>query len=281
LKRFLGILLIIFVLCAVGTALAVSDPKDKPGSKDHPLFTRMPGFYISLFEETPFARYDFLVENNKKTTVEGHYYRIDYTAKDKNNAPAGYQIAQNHVNAVKAIGGQVLHDNRWADNADVTLKVAKNGMETWVNIRVEKGHYSLRIIEKQAMEQDVTANAESMAQSIKATGRAAIYGIYFDSGKSVVKPESEPALTEIAKLLKADPKLKLYVVGHTDNVGTFEYNLKLSKERADAVVKALVEKHGIAAARLQPFGAGPAAPVESNQTEEGRAKNRRVELVAQ
>lgn len=86
---------------------------------------------------------------------------------------------------------------------------------------------------------------------------------------------------EIAKLLKADAKLKLYVVGHTDNAGTFDYNLRLSKDRAAAVVTALTAKHGIAAARLLPFGAGPAAPVASNDAEAGRAKNRRVELVKQ
>ena len=113
------------------------------------------------------------------------------------------------------------------------------------------------------------------------TGKAAVYGIYFDTGKAEIKPESEPALKEIAKLLQADPKLKLYVVGHTDNSGGLDYNMKLSKDRADAVVKALTGKYGIAASRLSAFGVGPLAPVASNQTEEGRAKNRRVELVAQ
>ncbi len=97
----------------------------------------------------------------------------------------------------------------------------------------------------------------------------------------MIKPESEPSLKESAKLLQADPKLKLYVVGHTDNEGTFEYNIKLSKDRAEAVVKALVSTYKIAAARLQAFGAGPVSPAASNQTEEGRAKNRRVELAEQ
>ena len=89
-----------------------------------------------------------------------------------------------------------------------------------------------------------------MAQSIKDTGKAAIYGIYFDSGKAEIKPESEPSLQEIAKFLKMEPKMKFYVVGHTDNVGTLEFNLKLSKDRADAVVKALVGKFGIPASQL-------------------------------
>ena len=97
--------------------------------------------------------------------------------------------------------------------------------------------------------------------------------------KADVKPESDPALKEIAKLLQQDNGLKLYVVGHTDNVGKFSYNIKLSQARADAVVKKLVTDYGMSADRLKPHGVGPLAPVSSNKTEEGQALNRRVELV--
>lgn len=134
---------------------------------------------------------------------------------------------------------------------------------------------------KQKMKQDVIADAKSLENKIEKTGSVAVYGIYFDTGKSEIKPESEPAISEIAKLLKADPELKLYVVGHTDNAGTFDYNLKLSQARASAVVAYLVNKNGIAAARLTSFGAGPTSPVASNKSDEGRARNRRVELVSQ
>jgi outer membrane protein OmpA-like peptidoglycan-associated protein len=109
----------------------------------------------------------------------------------------------------------------------------------------------------------------------------AVYGIYFDTGKSDLKPESEEAIAEIAKLLKGDTDLKLYVVGHTDNVGALDANMKLSGSRAEAVLQALVRTHGIAASRLKSFGNGPYAPVATNDTDEGRAKNRRVELVSQ
>jgi outer membrane protein OmpA-like peptidoglycan-associated protein len=108
-----------------------------------------------------------------------------------------------------------------------------------------------------------------------------VYGIYFDTGKSSLKPESEQAIGEVAKLMKNEAALKLYVVGHTDNVGGLEPNMKLSQDRADAVVQALVRNNGIPAARLKAFGAGPYAPVASNDTEDGKAKNRRVELVKQ
>ena len=94
-----------------------------------------------------------------------------------------------------------------------------------------------------------------------------------------IKPDSEPAIDEIAKLLTSNPTLKVGIVGHTDMVGDAAANMKLSQARAQSVINDLVSKHGIAAARLVAFGAGPWAPLASNKTDEGRAKNRRVELV--
>jgi len=136
----------------------------------------------------------------------------------------------------------------------------------------------LTVVEKQAMQQDVTLDA-AMAQGLDNVGSVAVYGIYFDTGKSEIKPESEPALTEIAKLLTQNAALKVLIVGHTDMVAGLASNMKLSQARAQAVVSELTTKHGIAAARMTPMGVGPCAPVASNKTEDGRAKNRRVELV--
>jgi outer membrane protein OmpA-like peptidoglycan-associated protein len=118
-----------------------------------------------------------------------------------------------------------------------------------------------------------------MSQALAAGGRVALYGILFDFNKAEIKPESRPALAEIAKLLSQEPGLKLHVVGHTDNVGGFDFNLGLSKRRAEAVVAALARDYGIAPGRLTPNGVAYLAPVAVNTTEEGRAKNRRVELV--
>lgn len=143
------------------------------------------------------------------------------------------------------------------------------------------GYYTLDIVEKQSMEQNVVADSASMASSINETGKVALYGIYFDSGKAVLKTESGPALQEIAKLLKADTSLKVYVVGHTDNTGGYDANIKLSMDRAIAVVNALVSQHSVPPASLKACGAGPIAPVGTNITEEGKALNRRVELVKQ
>ena len=127
----------------------------------------------------------------------------------------------------------------------------------------------------------VTIDAAAMAKDISSAGHVALYGIYFDTDKADLKPESQPTLQEITKLLKQDASLKLYIVGHTDNVGGFDYNVGLSERRAAAVVKELTAKHGIAATRLKPAGVGMLSPVAPNDSEEGRAKNRRVELVKQ
>lgn len=125
----------------------------------------------------------------------------------------------------------------------------------------------------------VTVTSDEMAKALDAAGHIALYGIQFDTNKSSLKPESVDTIAQIAKLLQAQPALKLDVVGHTDNVGDAAANLKLSQRRADAVVVALVEDHGIDEARLSSRGEGLGKPVADNATEEGRAKNRRVELV--
>ena len=156
-------------------------------------------------------------------------------------------------------------------------------LRPWVHVRAyDQGHaYDLVIVEKKAMALQIVADAKSMSQDIISTGKVAVYGIYFDFNKADVKPESDPALREIAKLLSQNPKLKVNIVGHTDNVGGFDYNMKLSQARAEAVVKALVSQYKVEANRLKPHGVGPLAPVTTNRTEDGRAKNRRVELVEQ
>ena len=125
----------------------------------------------------------------------------------------------------------------------------------------------------------VTVTSDEMRRALETAGHIALYGIYFDTNKSQVKPESKPTLEQIANLLKQMPNLRLGVVGHTDNVGDDASNQQLSQRRASAVVTALVEDYGIAASRLAPSGAGETKPVAANSDEAGRAKNRRVELV--
>jgi outer membrane protein OmpA-like peptidoglycan-associated protein len=123
------------------------------------------------------------------------------------------------------------------------------------------------------------ASAAEISSNLASAGRAVLYGILFDFDSAAIKPESRPALDEIGKFLTENPAQNIYVIGHTDNVGGFDFNLRLSRARADAVVAALTRAYAIPPGRMVASGVGLQAPVASNGTEEGRAKNRRVELV--
>jgi len=275
-QKFIGSFLI--MLAGIAPLIAQEDVE---GSKDPALFTRMPGYHIYRYDDLQFDKYEFRISHEKTQVVEGHHFFIMYDQNNNVQAPSPLQIGRNYINAVKKIGGQLIYEYQ-DPGEDVVLKVVKNGMEVWAYVSANgSGSYGIHLIEKQAMNQDVIADANSLANSIKESGKVAVYGIYFDTGKSVLKPESQPTLQEITKLLKADSNLKLYVVGHTDNTGVLGTNMKLSMDRAVAVVNALVSQFSINAARLTACGDGPTSPVASNDNEEGRALNRRVELVKQ
>jgi outer membrane protein OmpA-like peptidoglycan-associated protein len=273
------IVFFLLTLCFVSFA-----QEDKKGCKDHPLFTKMEGFYIARCSQEDFAAETFIdPETKKKVTIEGRKYIIEYALKKGfEKTYSRLQISRNYMNAIIKIGGTAYENHpQWPDST--YMKIVKDGKEIWAAFW--QGYAGLAgklcVIEKQAMKQEIVADAKFMAEGINTTGHIAIYGIYFDFNKADVKPESEPALKEITKLLQQDVKLKLYVVGHTDNVGGLDYNMKLSQQRAEAVVKELVSKYKISSDRLKAGGVGPLAPVASNDTEEGKAKNRRVELVKQ
>ena len=273
-----------FVLASYG--LSMSADQDRKGSKDHPLLSRMPDFHITDYKDIEFDSYKFIVEQNKKpvpVNVEGHKYFIRYDLNGGTAKPGNLKIVRNIENALKNIGGKILVDvaGQWGVFRSSTIMVQKGGKETWISVKAADASYELTIVEKEAMKQEVVADAAAMGNDITTSGHVSVYGIYFDTGKSDIKPESDAAISEISKLLKNSSALKVYIIGHTDNVGSFDSNMKLSKDRAEAVVKVLTGKHGIAATRLKPYGVASLAPVTSNDTEEGKAKNRRVELVKQ
>jgi outer membrane protein OmpA-like peptidoglycan-associated protein len=136
------------------------------------------------------------------------------------------------------------------------------------------------VLEPKPREQKmVLVKSEEMAKSINNAGRVALYGLLFDTNKADLKPESAPTLEQIAKLINGDPKLAVLIVGHTDNQGAYDYNIDLSKRRAETVVAALAKNYKVDAKRLRAAGVGMVAPAASNDTEDGRAKNRRVEVV--
>jgi OmpA-OmpF porin, OOP family len=257
----------------------IAQQKDDASCKDHPLFTRMPDSWIHHCSEKEFDSYKFMTDQKSFEQVEGHFWTISYYPQASvKTKPSELQILRNYENAVKKLGGKVVYSEKSRE----TLLLKKDGKEIWIEVSADwTGKYGLKIMEKKAMVQDIVANADAFMDDLRATGHSALYGIHFDTGKSELKPESQPTIEEIAKLLKKDMNLKLYVVGHTDNVGRLEANVKLSQERAEAVIKVLCLDFGINNERLTSFGNGPFAPVASNDTEEGRGKNRRVELVKQ
>ncbi|MGH7900472.1 MAG: OmpA family protein [Thermodesulfobacteriota bacterium] len=185
-------------------------------------------------------------------------------------------ISQGHITNQRYTTAEIPESGAYLSVLAYTVKDTNAGCNAFVGRTIAV----VDIIEAKTREKKmVTIEAGEMAKQIASTGSVALYGIFFDFNKADIKPESEPTLDQIAMLLREAPELKLLVVGHTDNVGTFSFNKDLSERRAISVVNELVNKYGISKNRLTPVGVSFASPVASNKTEEGRAKNRRVELV--
>jgi OOP family OmpA-OmpF porin len=308
-------IVLLFIALLSCTWQVIAQQQDMEGSKDHPLISRYPGTYIRNYIQKEFDEFELplgkLTDGKlaKSQHLEGKLTYIWYEApKDRSQL----EIFRNFDAALKQAGFDTLFTcarDQCGANESITLypnlqqegwgadyqtrylaaKLSRADSNVYVSLDVQTGGCGecepwiyLYVMEVKSMEAGlVTVDAASLSADISRTGHASVYGIYFDSGKADVKPESDGALKEIAKLLQQDPKLALYVVGHTDNQGALEMNMDLSMRRANAVVQALSSKYGVAAARLKPLGDGPSAPVAPNDTEQGRAKNRRVELVKQ
>jgi OmpA-OmpF porin, OOP family len=274
--------LITYVLLSVlFTSPMLFAQEDQEGCKDHPLFNRMPGYYLGNCEKNDFDKFEFQDNKGNPVEVEGRFTELKYRPKDDASIASPIKIGRNYQNAITKIGGKIIFQNINSGGGETTMKVTRGKDEIWVKVRIgDSGrNYNVFIIEKAAMEQEITANADEWKSDINATGHAAVYGINFDTDKAVIKSESDAVLKEIAKLLKANTNLNIRLVGHTDSVGDFAHNMTLSEARAKAVMAALTGQHGIATVRLSAHGVGPLAPVASNDSEEGRAKNRRVEIV--
>jgi len=263
------------VLILVCLAAGAEPRPDLEGCRDHPLLTRMKDFYILQCKEEDFGSHQFTTDVGP-VGVEGRYTFIEYYIQDDAPETSNLKIIRNHVDALRGIGGEIRYEGMYS----ATVELVSGDKGVWIEVVPGAGaRYELHIVEKEAMEQEVVADAEALRAGIDRIGHVAVYGIYFDTDKAVVKPESQRALKEVARLLQGDPGLNVHVVGHTDMVGSLAHNLQLSQARAAAVVEALATEHGIARERLAPGGVGPLAPVASNDTEAGRALNRRVELV--
>jgi len=179
-------------------------------------------------------------------------------------------------------GGHFMAAKKGSNHLALFIANYKNGVVVPTSSKPTAGApvIALDVIESAAMDEKmVVIKADAMASALLDQGGVNLYGFYFDTGSANLKSESSPTLDEVEKLLKADAKLHLLVVGHTDGVGGFEDNMDLSKRRSAAVIAALSERVPNAASRLTPCGVGFQCPIASNSNEEGRAKNRRVALV--
>lgn len=278
-------IIIILTFCLTITNFIFAQ-NDADGCTDHPLLTRLENFYISQCENN-YNELQLRTSSSKTETKEGNlfyiYYRYNSDAGVK--AKSALQIIKNYEIAITKNGGKMIYKNSSSldANLEATYYLSTKEKEYWVQLTSFAGTdnaieaFSLNILEMDAMKQEV--DATEMFEEINKSGFVALY-INFETGKSAIKTESQPIIDQIYEMLKQNPDLKISIEGHTDNVGTTQSNQTLSDARAKSVMNALISK-GIIASRLKSKGWGMTKPVADNSTEEGKAKNRRVEIVKQ
>jgi len=261
--------LLLVTAAALSTFNLIAQDADADGCKDSAIITRMPGSTIHSCENKEFdqAKMPIDTDGNEKT-VEGEYHYWDYGTRE---GVSEIQVFRNFETALKQAGFSVVYEG-----SPGTITAHKGG--TWYLLDNKGTFYYQTIVTEKAMSQEVTADASSLSDELKKSGHVAIYGIHFETGKASILPDSENVLGEIVKMLRQNPDVKLSVEGHTDNVGAAAANQLLSEKRAQSVVTWLTA-HGVEASRLKSKGWGQSKPVADNGSEDGRAKNRRVELV--
>jgi len=256
-------------------AASQDQPQDAEGCKDSPLIQRMPGSHINSCEHKEFDSTKMPVGKNAdgdvtEKALEGETWTWDMGNRE---GLSDVQVSRNFLNA--------LRNANWAiDFAEGQQITAHKGDDYIFLDNMNASFYYQTVVHLKGMQQEVTADATQMANQIAQTGHIAVYGVHFESGKATIQPDSEQTLKQIVELLNNDPGLKLRVEGHTDNTGAKEANKALSQKRAEAVV-AWLQQHGVNGSRLTAAGFGDTRPVADNSTEDGKAKNRRVELAKQ
>ncbi|WP_321869501.1 OmpA family protein [Burkholderia ubonensis] len=311
----------LFAAALLSLSSLASAAGDEPGSKDHPLVTRFAGATITAYSQTPFDEAFLPNQpiNDEKTAkglnLEGKVTRISYSIGAGRST---LEIERNYLDALQKGGFQiqfrctaeqcggdlqslVINSGRMrlAGGGDanfggkhrtILAKLPRPSGDAYVFLHIMDDSASNKralvyeeVVEVKPMQtgQVKVMDSSALQKGLAATGKVALYGIYFDTDKAQVKPESKPQLDEMAKLLTGNPALKVYIVGHTDNQGAFARNADLSQKRAEAVAQALASTYRIAPARLVAKGVASLSPVASNGDDAGRAQNRRVELVQQ
>lgn len=266
------ILALSFLLAGAVFIRAQEEETDVEGAKDHPLLSRMKNFYISNYLDR-YDEHDFYFSESDMKTIEGDRTYLSYQLKEGVPQPSPLQIRRNYANALKTLGAKVVYE----DEGYGCWTLVKGGREIWVDVQVynDGQNYEINIVQIAAMVQEVTAN--EMLDALNKDGFIALY-INFDTGKYDLKPESQGTIDQIIALLADNADLNVSIEGHTDNVGQPAANKTLSEQRARAVRDAVV-KGGVSASRVDAVGWGQERPVADNRSEDGRAKNRRVEIV--
>ncbi len=291
--------------------------QDLQGAIEPPIVGRYEGSFVKeqtvrAFDQTTMATRPNAQGQFERITVEG---RRTLTALQGPRGRSALEVFTNYGNALKGAGFRTLYTcsretcprSMLLDGLgpDPTSEL-RRPLALFGNGSIEDRHYLVAsrsvptgteyvriaamgpslpvvvvdIVQPAAMETRVKiVEAASMRNEIVQRGRVALYSIFFDFDRAELKPESRPQLEELAKYLSSAPGVNVFIVGHTDGKGKVDYNQDLSRRRAEAVVAALVSEHRIAAGRLSAHGAGPLAPLATNDTHEGRALNRRVEVV--
>ena len=301
---------LLLALLFLAPTAAGAQTRDVAGAKDFPGIGRFGGSIITGcqvkdFDAAPIQAAPF--KNDKPADarrLEGRITRIAYRT---NPGPSILEVSRNFETQLTKAGFETLLacdtdacggipfteaidalpiPQMWVDGFNYHYFAGRKvdgGRETYASVVVSENNkeiYAQLIVAELGAIENKMVDAAAMAKGLGETGHIALYGIYFDTDKAVIKPESRPTLEQIAKLLAGQPQLNVFIVGHTDSQGTFDYNLDLSRRRAEAIAQELVKSYRIAQPRLRTAGVGLLAPIGSNASEAGRALNRRVELVA-
>ncbi len=254
------------VVGGVDSAKAACDHKQK-----------LEGRIVRFYYENPKGRSHAEIFANYRDAVRKAGFETIFTCKEEGCYLAGKPSNNTADCGDRSIGNFPAEGTRY-----LAARLPRKGGDVYLAVHVHEYFTDLHYATAKAMETGLVAvNAKALGAGIRIDGHVAVYGIDFDTGKADLRPGSAPVIAEIVKLLKEDSSLKLHVVGHTDGVGALAGNVALSKRRAASVVAELTAKHGIAASRLRADGVGPLVPLATNDTIEGRAKNRRVDLVKQ
>jgi outer membrane protein OmpA-like peptidoglycan-associated protein len=272
-KTILALLLIVFAVPAFA--------QDADGCKDYPLFNRMP--HTTLVEcSSKFNQLEFYAAPENYVTKEGTLTTLVYDWSDgtdnANAAPSFLQIVKNYENSIAKQGCKRTYFS--ADDL-ATLYLKTKGKEMWFvftdasHLGKDKGSFQLVILEIEEMKQEILAS--DILDELNKNGHIALY-INFETGKSAIKTESQKIVDQIVAMLKDNGSLQVSIEGHTDNVGMANANQKLSEDRANSVMNAIIQG-GVDRTRLVAKGWGQTKPITDNKTEENRALNRRVEIV--